>query len=1069
MSHDIRNVVTINRLMAYFGEVLKWEVDVEDFEDIDDISYEFEAEELGLKEEAFVKIKSIRQLQPLVDGQKWGIFTVEFDSKKLEVTALRKVLSGLIPKKRNSSDHAVWDQKDLLFICFWGEASNRTLGIAHFEEKEVGLPQIKMIYCAPAIEDPIQLEIFKDKLSKLSWPIDIHDTQKWHDDWSSAFTTVYKQTIRDSSTLTTQLAKEAKGIRDRILDTLKIESKNGYVHSLYAKFKDALIHDMTKTQFADMYAQTVVYGLFSARCMDDTQDDFSAEEAIKCLPNTNPFLKNLMKECLGEQKDSKLSYDELEIGNIVDLLLHTKTDEIIKDFNRQTGGGKEDPVIHFYEEFLTAYDKEQKVKRGVYYTPQPVVNFMVRAVDSLLKSEFGLEDGIASTKTKKIKYIRPSKKRYDGFHRGQVEDTMEVPEVQILDPATGTGTFLRQTILQIYENFNKKNNGLTSDEKKKAWNEYVGKQLLPRLNGFELMMAPYAVAHMKLAMVLKNTGYDFGNDERLRVFLTNTLSEPGNAEAQMNIFDDPLANESVEANAAKKNNGINIVIGNPPYSAESANKDDWIMKLMEDYKKEPGGIEKLKERNPKWINDDYVKFIRYAQYVIENAGNGILAYICPHGFLENPTFRGMRWWLMSVFDDIYIINLHGNSKKQEKCPDGTKDENVFDIQQGVCINILVKHKKSEDDILANVFYKDVYGLRDFKYSFLVEERFHDIKWQRLYPESNMYYMIPKNFEGAEIYYSGFSVLKLFMISSQGVLSGNDACVMYESYLDAERVAKKLITANSNIELEKVFEGKKKAKNWSLIAAKEDLEKGYRIERIKYRPFDDVFSAYTGRSCGWHWRPRTETMNQLLECLGNICMVMTRIVQKGRAYNHIFISDSITDKGILSSKDNAFVFPLYIYDESNGNRRRTNLDSDIVNELAIRIGLIYDENKNTDEKNRINSYDVFCYAYALLWSPSYRMRFNEFLIIDFPYVQYPSDADLFWKYVKLGEKLINVQLMKKNKETRELEFIGLERRIELVEYQNKMVKINKESFIGKIPENVWKFTVGSYQPAQKWLK
>ena len=348
------------------------------------------------------------------------------------------------------------------------------------------------------------------------------------------------------------MAEEAQNIRNRILSTLGIETENGYVHLLYNKFKETLVHDMTEKQFADMYAQTVVYGLFSARCMDKTQDDFNATEAVECIPNTNPFLKSLLQECLGSSNSkSKLSFDELEVGNIIDLLLHTKTDSIIADFNRQTGGGREDPVIHFYEEFLSEYDKTQKVQRGVYYTPQPVVNFIVRAVDDILKNKFNVLDGLASTGTKTIKVYRDSKRRIDGFIR-TVEDQEIVPAIQILDPATGTGTFLRQTILQIYQNFCDVRKGQSKDSILAEWNAYVPEHLLPRLNGFELMMAPYAVAHMKLAMVLKDTGYRFDSDERLRVFLTNTLEKPGNSEAQLSLWEDPLAFESVSANAAKK-------------------------------------------------------------------------------------------------------------------------------------------------------------------------------------------------------------------------------------------------------------------------------------------------------------------------------------------------------------------------------------------------------------------------------------------------------------------------------------------------------------------------------------
>lgn len=408
---NIRNVKNMTDLIFYFSENLDWNIDADDFDDIADIAYDFEAEDIGLKEEAFAKISSLRQLPPLVDGQKWGIFCVEFESNKFEVSALRKILSGLIPKRRNSADHAVWNQQDLLFICIWGIDNNRTIGIAHFEDRESGLPQIKMISCAPAQEDFTQINVFENKLSQLKWPENTNDIEKWREIWSYAFTSGYRQTIQDSFTLTKRLAAEAQNIRNRILEILKVESKNGYVHLLYEKFKDTLIHDMKEQDFADMYAQTVVYGLFSARCMDTTQDDFSAEEAVACIPNTNPFLRNLMRECLGSQNNSKLSFDELEVGNVVDLLINTRTDAIIQDFNRQTGGGKEDPVIHFYEEFLTEYDKEQKIQRGVFYTPQPVVNFIVKSVDSILKDEFDLTDGLASNTVKSLKILRDSKKR----------------------------------------------------------------------------------------------------------------------------------------------------------------------------------------------------------------------------------------------------------------------------------------------------------------------------------------------------------------------------------------------------------------------------------------------------------------------------------------------------------------------------------------------------------------------------------------------------------------------------------------------------------------------------------
>ena len=706
MAQDLRKVNDIESLMAYFSEKLGWAIDPDDYYDIDDITYDFEASDLGLKEEAFAKITSLKQLRPLVDNQRWGIFFVNFESNRFEVSALRKILSGLIPARRNS-DHAVWDKKDLLFLCTWGERNKVTIGAAHFEDSEKGLPQIKMISCEPAVEDFTQINIFEQRLSKLAWPSDPADAEAWHDTWASAFTIRYRQTIQDSHTLTIRLAEEAQNIRNRILSTLEIETANGYVHLLYNKFRETLVHDMTEQQFADMYAQTVVYGLFSARCMDETQDDFNAAEAVECIPNTNPFLKSLLQECLGSSNSkSKLSFDELEVGNIVDLLLHTKTDFIIADFNRQTGGGREDPVIHFYEEFLSEYDKTQRVQRGVYYTPQPVVNFIVRAVDDILKEDFGVVDGLASTDKKKIKFLRQSKKRTDGLFRNMVEDEKEVPAIQILDPATGTGTFLRQTILQIYQNFCDARKGQSKDTIQAEWNAYVPDHLLPRINGFELMMAPYAVAHMKLAMILKDTGYKFDSDERLQVYLTNTLEKPGNSEAQLTLWEDPLAFESVSANAVKKNTGINVVIGNPPYSNSSINRNEWILDLIALYKQ---GLNEKKLN----LDEDSIKFIRYGQFICEQAENSVLAYISNNSFLTGVTHRKMRYELLRTFNKIYIINLHGDSNRLEKCPDGSKDENVFDIQQGVSIHIFIKEKRGSS-APAKVNYIDLFGTQQHK-------------------------------------------------------------------------------------------------------------------------------------------------------------------------------------------------------------------------------------------------------------------------------------------------------------------------------------------------------------------
>ena len=732
---DIRTVKNSDDLIRYFIQNLDWNIDEDDFNDIDDITYDFDADDLGLKKEEFSKISSLKQLQPISENQKWGIFCVEFDSKRFEVSAIRKILSKLVPTRRNAANHAVWAQKNLLFLCFWGNDNNKTIGIAHFEDKEHGLPQIKMITpCAPAIEERTNIAHFEESLSHLKWIKDENDTEKWYSKWSSAFVSGHGEVIRSSHELTVKLAKKAREIRKQILDIYAVENDNGYIHELFKDFKESLIHDLDKERFADMYAQTIVYGLFSARCMDNTPDFFNVSEAVDRIPNTNPFLKKMMKECISAGNRKMLTFDELDVSDVVDLLQHTNNIELIlKDFNRMTGGGREDPVIHFYEEFLSEYDKEQKIQRGVYYTPQPVVNFMVRAVDDILKKEFNLKDGLASEETKEIMVEVDGKKR---------RERRIVPAVQILDPATGTGTFLHKIIWQIYDNFCEKHEGESEERIKAAWNEYVPKHLLPRLNGFELMMAPYAVAHMKLAMVLKDTGYDFGSDERLNVFLTNSLEEPGDSNMQLSLFeDDPLASESVEANQAKKNNAINVIIGNPPYSGESANKGEWIMDLMEDYKKEPGGRIKLQERNPKNINDDYVKFIRYAQYFIDKCSSGILAYICPHGFIYNPTFRGMRWYLQKFFDTIYVLDLNGNTRKIMTGSNMLeKDENVFDIMQGVAIVLFIKNNHNN----VKIYHKSIIGSREYKYKFLNEQTLFELEWKETTLLEPFYSFCPTN-------------------------------------------------------------------------------------------------------------------------------------------------------------------------------------------------------------------------------------------------------------------------------------------------------------------------------------
>jgi stringent starvation protein B len=1110
---DIKNIHDFKSLLSWLSHELNWDTGIDDFEDIEDITYDFDARDIHLKPEEFAKIKSLKQLRPMYEKQPWGIFAVEFEGKRLEINSLRKILSGLVPKRRNR-DHAVWDKKNLLFFCFWGEKNNRSFGAVHFEDKTNALPAIKTFYVSPKNEDIIHLQNFEEKFRKLAWP-DLPrnpspaDYEVWHDLWAGAFTHLYRQTIRDSIQLTANLAGIALAIRQKILDIFAVETENGAIHELYRKFKKTLIHDMTEAQFADMYAQTMVYGLFSARCMidmknsndensySDNKKQFEPRQAIDAIPSTNPFLQNLLKESFSGK--NTLSFDELDLGDITLLLQNTDTKLIIEDFNRQTGGGREDPVIYFYEGFLNAYEKEQKKRRGVYYTPLPVVKFMIRAVDDILKTEFDIKDGLASTQSKTISIPKKENGKAVGI------ETKTVPAIQILDPAVGTGTFLRQIILQIWENFKKSNAGLTKRSIQNQWNLYVRNNLLPRLNGFELMMAPYAVAHMKLALVLLDTGYAFDEDQehpdRVRVFLTNSLEEADREEGQGMMFEhDALAEESRAAKATKKNRGINVVIGHPPYSGESANKGDWILSLLDDYKKEPGGIDKLKEKNPKWINDDYVKFIRYAQLYVERAGSGIVAYINNHSFLDNPTFRGMRWNLLKSFDKIYIIDLHGNAKKKETAPDGSKDENVFDIQQGVSINIFVKKNKElsakinhephepsrtgrEVDKLAEVYHCDLYGLRNDKYEFLFEHKMNSVKWKGIEPSTPQFFFVQKDFRNQSQYENGFSVQDLFLTNSVGIVTGRDDLAIQMTKKSLNNVLNDFAHLKPEVARIKYKLGKD-SRDWSVERAQKDLTKTglneHNLRKISYRPFDVRWTYYNGNSRGFHCMARAQArvMGHFLSPKNYGLMVCRQ--QKTDGFYHCLVHTGIVESSYVSNRTSeiGYSFPLYLY---AGKKRHPNLNPKIINEIEQKLNLAF----SPEDKEQLNMYnsavknakktftplDLFDYIYAVLHSPAYRETYREFLKIDFPRIPYPVDQKLFWKLVALGGELRQLHLLESPEFERiKGDFVPSGKiTVEKVRYSDGQVFVNNDFSFEDVPQTAWEFYIGGYQPAQKWLK
>ncbi len=677
--------------------------------------------------------------------------------------------------------------------------------------------------------------------------------------------------------LAVRMAALARLIRSIIGKTFAEEGEHGALHEQMEGFRKVLLHDLTVEQFGDMYAQTICYGLFAARC-NSIGTHFTRTHAAYDLPKTNPFLRKLFTHIAGPELDERIVW---AVDNLAELLNRADIAAILQDFGRATR--QEDPVVHFYETFLGAYDQKMREARGVYYTPEPVVSYIVRSVDAILKKDFKLRDGLADAS--KIKLTRPKP-----HNKGT--ETIETHKVQILDPATGTGTFLYSVIGQIHQAF-AGNKGM--------WPGYVQENLLPRLFGFELLMAPYAVAHMKLGLLLRDTGYDFSSDERLRVFLTNTLEEAHELTG-LPLFTQWLAEEASSANQVKKETPVMVVLGNPPYSGHSANTGAWIAGLLRgsdsttgqktgNYFEVDGAP--LGERNPKWLNDDYVKFIRFAQWRIEQTGYGVLAFVTNHGYLDNPTFRGMRQSLMQSFDDIYLLDLHGNSKKKEKAPDGGKDENVFDIQQGVAIGLFVKRGKAQEKP-AQVYHADLYGTRESKYAGLAENDVSTTHWQTLKPQAPFYLFVTQDETVRAEYEQGWKITDIMPVNSVGIVTARDALSIHWSREDIWRTVNDFANLPVEEAREKFALGKD-ARDWKVALAQADLKATglteTKLAPVLYRPFDVRQTYYTGNSRGFHCMPRGEVMRQMLAGK-NLGFATTRSTEIERGWEHLFCTNGL---------------------------------------------------------------------------------------------------------------------------------------------------------------------------------
>lgn len=833
------------------------------------------------------------------------------------------------------------------------------------------------------------------------------------------------QTITSASTLAIMMAAKAKLLAEIIKNALLSdeESKeNTTLKEQLDAFRDVLMHEIDAQEFSDIYAQTIAYGMFAARLNDKTPDTFSRQEAAQLIPRTNPFLRKLFQYISGYDIDSRI---EWIVDALAELFRSTNTDKIVKDFGRSDF--KNDPLIHFYETFLAEYDPLLRKSRGVWYTPEPVVNFIVKSVDHILKREFGVKKGLAdNSKTS----VSVQSQIINNRTKKLQQVSVDVHKIQILDPATGTGTFLAQIIKYIYSQF---------EGQAGTWSKYVEEHLVPRLNGFELLMASYAMAHLKLDLLLHETGYKPKSADRLRVYLTNSLEEhhPDTG----TLFASWLSAEANEANHIKRDTPVMIVIGNPPYSRHSMNKGNWMSGLLDTYKKEPNSNAKLRERNSKWLNDDYVKFMRYAQHFVQKSGYGITAFITNHGYIDNPTFRGMRWNLLKNYNKIVVIDLHGNSNIDERVPAGKNNDNVFDIKQGVAIFFAFRTGPIGKNDLAIVEHTDVYGTRDEKYAFLDKHSLSEIDFQAVELKPPYYYFKNKSYNNEKAYLSWPSLSDIFMRFSTGYYTSCDDIVIAD---DTSTLRKKILAANPG----STFDPKK-------------------VRNTTYRPFDFKKIYYDASMLT---RARESFVQALPE--ENV-IIITGKSSRSRSIDHFYVSSQFSELKCGEYTKGSYMFPARIKGKTGGGLIAGD-DCNVENSIL--------QNYRKICGGHIKPEQISYYIYAVLYSGAYREMFAEQLCDDFARIPYPRSAKTFEDVSELGEELAVIHMAPDQAEVELITTYPIDgedyvaRPIgksdwEIYDDESNLgrIWINETQYFEGIPLATWELGVGGYQPAQKWLK
>jgi predicted helicase len=1109
---QLRAIKTFPSLVKYLRDELDWPIETGD---VEALTFEYSAQELGLGDEYEDLVKEIKQLRPLETNQPWGIFWVSFDKKRLPVVMLRRILGHLVLKKRaaaNKATQRAWHLHDLLFISAYGEETDRAITFAHFSQSPDSpgdLPVLKVLGWDDGDTVLHLADAHRTLAEKLRWPAKPVNLDAWRNQWASAFTLRHREVITTTTELVEELARLADATRRRARTILARESERGPLRRLYAAFKTALIHDLTEDDFADLIAQTISYGLLIARF---SRAAISAQNLVDMVPATNPFLRELLQTFLAlAGRKSAFDFDELGIQDVVEVLNRANADAVKADFGNRTRG--EDPVIHFYEHFLAAYDKKKKIQRGVFYTPQPVVSYIVRSVHELLQKEFDIEDGLASTVTwadmlKRHPGLKLPKIRALKAGKAEGEEVDLSPDeffVMILDIATGTATFLVEVIEVIFQHLKAKwekhglqgmpiirHSALRILTFKAYWNEYVPAALLPRLYGYELMMAPYTIAHMKLALKLSEinarlgqTDYLFKFEGRAHIYLTNTLEPPSNmGQQQLAGLFPALAHEAAAVNAVKHTKRFTVTIGNPPYAGNSANASvdeegnlTFIGHMIEEYKKLDG--KPVEEKQIKWLQDDYVKFIRIGQEVLRLTGTGVLGYITNHSYLDNPTFRGMRWNLGQDFPRLFVLDLHGNQKKKERCPDGSEDQNVFDIIQGVGLLIAAKLGKVESSF-AEVRHAELWGARSHKYETLSRMSIGSTTWRLLSPASPFFLFVPQNIDLRAEYDQALRITEAFLENNVGFVTARDAFAV--AFEDSELRARinKFKSANlSDAEIAMEY-GLKDTTSWDLhearLAVRADRNNERHFTSCMYRPFDSRRIYYSRDILE---RPVYQIHRHMLAGR-NLAMAIGRagqVIDQG-TWNILYATRFITEFNLFRRGGNNLL-PLFLYEDpasrqkglGMGDARRLNLSPKLLQLIAARLAL--PQGRQHGLPGGLTPEDIFHYTYAVFHSPGYRSRYAEFLKMDFPRLPVGGNLELFRALACLGGDLVALHLLESPKLDKPItEYIGGRNpEVEKVSWSRNTVWLDKAQTTGfkSVREDVWNFHIGGYQVCEKWLK